>query len=402
MLIRRIASPLVLMALAITASADVITDAPSQWAASPSGRIHYRSWGRGRDAIVLIHGWMCDMSYFAPQVTHFANGMRVVAIDLPGHGLSDKPEIDYTQPFFAESVRRVLDDAHVKRAVLVGHSMGTQVARQFYRMYPERTLALVWLDGSFKAMITDQATIDTILGSLRGPGYPAAAARVVDGMLAVAPDSGYKAHIREVMLGTPQHVVASAATGMFDLKLWNDEPIKVPMLLIHAKSPLWTEEYEKYVRRIVPNVDYVVMDGVSHFLHTEKPAEINALIDAFLVKNRLLGQKLQAAVGKDAESRGRRAWRVIHRHDRPRDGSPPRTPAKVLLFFPKFTSNSRRAQRRRVLTCCRRTTRAMPYEERFTGTSRQRRSSRGCSCATQDSPRSFARRPAPHRHEARL
>lgn len=277
---------------ATAASADVITDAPSHWAASPSGRIHYRSWGRGRDALVLIHGWTCDMSYFAPQVAHFADRMRVIAIDLPGHGQSDKPEIDYTQPFFAESVRRVLDDAHVKRAVLLGHSMGTQVARQFYRMYPQRTLGLVSLDGSLKAMITDQKTIDMILASLRGPGYAAAAARMVDGMLAAAPDSAYKTHIREVMLGTPQYVVASAATGMFDLKLWNDEPINVPTLLIHAKSPVWTDEYEKYVRRIAPNVDYVVMDGVSHFLHTEKPAAVNALIDTFLAKNSLLGQRM--------------------------------------------------------------------------------------------------------------
>lgn len=277
--------------LASVATADVFTDAPSRWASSPDGRIHYKSWGHGREALVFVHGWMCDMSYFAGQVPHFSTRMRVITIDLPGHGASAKPELDYSQKFFAESIRRVLDDANVRRAVLVGHSMGMPVARQFNRMYPKRTAGIISLDGSLKAMITDPKTIDFILTSLRAPDYLPAATRIIDGLLAAAPDTSYKSHIREVMLATPQHVVAGAASGMFDLSYWTDDPIEVPMLLVHAPSPLWTTEYEQYVRRIAPKSDYVVLEGVSHFLHTEKPDEVNALIDAFLEKNGLLGQR---------------------------------------------------------------------------------------------------------------
>jgi pimeloyl-ACP methyl ester carboxylesterase len=290
---RRIAAVVAFVVLACASSAqpDVMADAPSRWAKGPTGRIHYKSWGRGKEALVFIHGWSCDMSYFAEQIPHFADRMRVIAIDLPGHGASDKPEVEYTQTLFAESVRRVLDDARVRRAVLVGHSMGMPVARQFCRLYPERTAGIVSLDGSVKAMITDQKTIDTIMTNLRGPGYKATATYMIEGMLAKAPDTPYKTHIREVMLATPQHVVASAASGMFDISLWNDDPISVPVLLIHARNPLWNEDYETYAHKIIPKLDYVVLDGVSHFLHTEKPAEVNALIDAFLVKNQLLGQR---------------------------------------------------------------------------------------------------------------
>ncbi len=270
---------------------DVISDAPSHWAGGPTGRIHYKSWGSGKDALVFVHGWTCDMSYFAGQVPHFANRMHVIAIDLPGHGASDKPEIEYTQSVFADAIRRVLDDAHVRRAVLVGHSMGMPVSRQFYRLYPKRTAGIVSLDGSVKAMITSQKTIDMVMANLHGPAYQATAAQMIDGMLAAAPDTPYKTHIREVMLATPQHVVASTAAGMFDLSLWNDDPIRVPMLLIHARTPMWTPEYEAYAHKLAPNLDYVVLDGVSHFLHTEKPAEVNALIDAFLAKNKLLVQQ---------------------------------------------------------------------------------------------------------------
>lgn len=271
--------------------ADTYDGAQSSFAKGESGRIHYRSWGSGREALVLVHGWTCDMTYFREQVNHFAPRLRVIAIDLPGHGLSDKPEIDYTQSLFANGIRQVLDHAGVRRVVMVGHSMGMPVARQFYRLYPERVAGIVSLDGSLKAMITEQKVIDAILASLRAPDYLPAATRMVDGMLLTAPDTPYKSHIREVMLATPQHVVAGAATGMFDLSLWNDDPINVPMLIVNAKSPLWNADYEKYAHKLAPRLEYVVLEDVSHFLHTEKPKEVNALIDLYLAKNNLLGQR---------------------------------------------------------------------------------------------------------------
>ncbi len=294
MLIRRAALLAFSLLFASSLLANVVADAPSRWAKGKAGKIHYKSWGRGDEALVLIHGWSCDMNYFAEQVPHFADRMRVITIDLPGHGKSSAPEIEYTQALFADSIRAVLDKARVRRAVLVGHSMGMPVARQFYRMYPKRTAGIISLDGSVRAMITDPKVIEGFLASLRGPGYKAAATRMIDGMLAAAPDSKYKKEIRETMLSTPQHVVAGAAKGMFDLTLWNDDPIHVPTLLINAPSPMWSAEYEQYARRLISNIEYVTVPGVSHFLHTEKPAEVNAIIDAFLKKNSLLEPRNRA------------------------------------------------------------------------------------------------------------
>ena len=68
-------------------------------------------------------------------------------IDLPGHGLSDKPDIPYTKEFFARAVNSVMADAKLRKATLVGHSMGTLIAVQFLRMYPEKVAGLVFVDG---------------------------------------------------------------------------------------------------------------------------------------------------------------------------------------------------------------------------------------------------------------
>jgi pimeloyl-ACP methyl ester carboxylesterase len=207
----RLLAALALLIFASPLAADTISDAPSRYAKSAEGKIHYKSFGKGKEALVFIHGWACDMSFFSEQVPHFAKKTRVIVLDLPGHGKSDAPAGAYSQTLFAESVRAVLDDAKVRRAVLVGHSMGMPVSRQFYRLYPKRTAGIVSLDGSLKAMITDPKVVEMIIGSLKGPDYLPAATRMVDGMLSQAPDSPHKAHIREVMLGTPQPVVYGSA-----------------------------------------------------------------------------------------------------------------------------------------------------------------------------------------------
>ena len=113
----------------------------SRYVTLDGARIHYQNYGKGREALVLIHGWSCNLDYWREQVPDFAKRNRVIALDLPGHGLSDKPELAYSMDLFARAVDAVMRDAKVERGVLVGHSMGTPIARQFYRKYPKKTLA---------------------------------------------------------------------------------------------------------------------------------------------------------------------------------------------------------------------------------------------------------------------
>src|ERR1043165_9182525 len=103
--------------------------ATSQFGAEVSydgARVHYESYGKGKDAVVFIHGWTCDLSFWRGQAPVYQK-RRSLLIDLPGHGQSDKPEVSYTQERFARAVEAVMRDEGVERAVLVGHSMGGPV-----------------------------------------------------------------------------------------------------------------------------------------------------------------------------------------------------------------------------------------------------------------------------------
>lgn len=60
--------------------------------------LYYEEQGQGKPALVFVHGWCCDRTYHAPQVAHFSKTHRCVALDLRGHGESDKPEEGYSIP----------------------------------------------------------------------------------------------------------------------------------------------------------------------------------------------------------------------------------------------------------------------------------------------------------------
>src|SRR5204862_2650119 len=88
-----------------------------------------------------------NLGFWDEQAPVLAKQARVVRLDLPGHGQSDKPEVAYTMDYFAGAVLEVMREAKVKKATLVGHSMGTPVICRVYKQAPERVAGLVAVDG---------------------------------------------------------------------------------------------------------------------------------------------------------------------------------------------------------------------------------------------------------------
>ncbi len=266
------------------APVNPLDKAPSRYADCDRMKVHYKSLGTGETALVFVHGWTCDLTSWRYQVPAFDGKVRMVLIDLPGHGKSDKPKIDYTMDVFARAVDAVLKDAGVKKAVLAGHSMGTPVVRQFYRRYPEKVAGLIAVDGRLQELKLPPDTVKRIVARWEGPDFKAAAAQFVDGMVTKDTPEEVRKYLKATLPTAPQHVAVSAMKAMMGPTIGKDDPIKVPVQTILAKSPFWTPEYEKYVRKLAPDVDYQMMSGVGHFLMMEKPKEFNALMLAFLQK----------------------------------------------------------------------------------------------------------------------
>ena len=99
-------------------------------------QIHYQDEGQGDRVLVLLHGFMNSLEIWATYVYSYMRDMRVIAIDLPGHGKTDTFSEVHTMEFMAETVKAVLDAADIEQCVMIGHSMGGYVTLAFAEKYP--------------------------------------------------------------------------------------------------------------------------------------------------------------------------------------------------------------------------------------------------------------------------
>ena len=99
--------------------------------------LHYRDEGRGNnETVVLLHGFLQNLNVWSSLTLSFMRTMRVITIDLPGHGYSATYSDVHSMDFMARAVKAVLDEAGVERCVMVGHSMGGYAALAFANQYP--------------------------------------------------------------------------------------------------------------------------------------------------------------------------------------------------------------------------------------------------------------------------
>lgn len=105
-------------------------------------RLHIAEAGAG-PALMLVHGLSASHAVWEPVIEAVAEGWRVIALDLPGHGESDKPDAPYTVDFFAGMVRSLARELGIQEAVVAGSSLGGQIALELAIWYPTFTRALV-------------------------------------------------------------------------------------------------------------------------------------------------------------------------------------------------------------------------------------------------------------------
>src|SRR5262249_38309583 len=228
-------------------------------------KVHYTNYGKGETALLFVHGWACDETVWSDQAPALAEKIRVITIDLPGHGQSDKPQtISYDKDLYIRAIDAVVSDANVKSVILVGHSNGTPFIRAYYRKLPGKVKALINVEGPLRPFF-DKAGMEKFISNLRGGNYPKAAGDLIDGMSKPITDPALREKIKTLMLKTPQHVAISEFEATGDPDLWKEDKIDIPVLMILAKQPAWSAEYEQFVRRLIPKVDCQVWEHVSHF-----------------------------------------------------------------------------------------------------------------------------------------
>lgn len=108
--------------------------------------IAYIMQGHGDSTLLFIHGWCINKEYWSHQFEYFKNKYTVVAIDLPGFGASSKTRTHWDFNQYASDVDEVIRQLHLKKVILVGHSMSGDILLKADNLYPDSNIGLIGID----------------------------------------------------------------------------------------------------------------------------------------------------------------------------------------------------------------------------------------------------------------
>ena len=111
------------------------------------GSVHYWVKGQSDRCIVFTHGATMDHGLFQHQIEYFAQQYKIIVWDVPMHGLS-RPYEGFSLPKTASELIGILDAEKIKKAHLVGQSMGGYIIQYIARDHPERAMSLTAVGSS--------------------------------------------------------------------------------------------------------------------------------------------------------------------------------------------------------------------------------------------------------------
>jgi pimeloyl-ACP methyl ester carboxylesterase len=240
-------------------------------------KINYNVTGDGEPALVFIHGWSCDSDYWRYQVDNFKDRFTVVTIDLAGHGESGLNRTHYSMKAFGEDVKAVIKELNIKKAILIGHSMGGAVIIEAARLMPEEIIGLVGTDTfqNFEIKISDEQ-ITNYLKTFE-KNFKETSDGFVRNMFTENADSLLVNEIVEDMSSAPPNVAISAMNEYFHYNYPESlKDIMIPIICINSDK--W-ETNISAGKKYAKSFDVKMMKGIGHFVMLENPDLFNRLLD---------------------------------------------------------------------------------------------------------------------------
>ena len=254
----------------------------TEWITTSDGvRIAYHQVGEGDPAIIFIHGAYSNRRGFGFQEEYFSPNHRCVAVDLRGHGESDKPDEIYTMDRHGDDVAELIRHLGLEKPALVGQSMGGQVIIAAAARHPELVGAIASLDspsnipgwhqrhhGPYQHLMTKDGPFrETLIAFLSAAYLPTDDPTRLGGMA-------------ERLAEVPDHVITNSWQGKDN---YDPTPtlrrVRCPYLYIDCGQP---DLELDLLRDLCPQVVVGKTVGAGHKALQDVPDQINAMLNRFI------------------------------------------------------------------------------------------------------------------------
>lgn len=250
--------------------------------------VHILDTKKGDKTIVLLHGYLETLYIFNEFIEILEKKYRVIAIDLPGHGLSGSDKEINSMEFCAGVIADILKKNNIEKAWVAGHSMGGYIAQNCIKHYPGMFNGVILLNSTPFADSPEKRTdrereIDLIRKSKLGN----LAALSIPKMYAPANLRKFDEKIEETVEISETHDpngIVACIKGMMKREETKDVLAKTEkaMFIFGTEDKFITEEIREKLIGEFPNVKAVVVPGTGHNSFIEEPQKVLEAIENFI------------------------------------------------------------------------------------------------------------------------
>ncbi|HKP00979.1 MAG TPA: alpha/beta fold hydrolase [Nitrospiraceae bacterium] len=283
----------------IPAQFDAIERMPIQTALVHNQRIAYLDVGEG-PPVILIHGFGGSMWQWEYQQHPLSQHFRVLTLDLPGAGLSDKPEIDYRPDQMLDYFVGFMDAVKIPHATLVGNSMGAGLAIGMALTHPTRVDKLILIDG-LPQQVMKKLTSPSVRRALEtsAPSWLVSFGNLMFGGLMT--ESVLKEIVYDPTLLTPAVIERSNRNRQLpglikpilsarkNLPLWESGFARRIEDILHPTLVIWGEEDRVFpiavgeeLHQMIKGSRFVSISRAGHIPQWERPYVVNQELIAFI------------------------------------------------------------------------------------------------------------------------
>jgi pimeloyl-ACP methyl ester carboxylesterase len=246
-------------------------------------KLHYAEKGDpSGEPVIFLHGYVDSWLSFAPMLSEFSSSFRAFALDLRGHGNSDKPEGGYKLEDFVADLEAFMDSVGLERADIVGHSLGSFVAQMFAAQHPDRVRRLFLISSAQSA--SDNAILRDLKSEVDTLCDPIDKAFVVTFQEPSSPVAqDFMDKIISESMKVPAHVWQKVLGGL--LQVDNSaivDCIKAPTFIAWGcKDTIFTREDQDILIAKIPHALLREYEA-GHAIHWEKSKELALDIMEFI------------------------------------------------------------------------------------------------------------------------
>lgn len=255
-------------------------------------RLFYSEKGAGNPPLIFVHGVGGTTLHWEKQTEHFGKTNRVVAVDLPGCGRSNRPLTDYSIESSAIVVDNVLENLGIHDYVWVGHSMGGWIGLQYDTMFPSKLRGLVVVDSfvGFAGSPATQGLSRRYSAAKERSSFADVLRGTADAMFRTGGDAEFKDRVRRDYLKTRYETycghLAAVLTNMRetfpDRSLIYERSVNTPTLIISRDTDEDRDKAISLFAERIPNVQVKKIAGVGHYIMIDATDEFNQAVTQFI------------------------------------------------------------------------------------------------------------------------